>query len=166
MYPKGEFTMMQKKGALGNMIFAIISLAIVVIVLTSVFITTTKSANTSGWTAGEIALWGTVTLNNTGALDGDIGINFAEKTEKLQNGQLARKSLNNINDTHNAYGLTLETEYNVRKSLQHLSEMKIYADHHGNMMNDWIKSQSDNSQEWQSQDSSIQSLQRSAWFEA
>lgn len=44
------------------MIFAIISLAIVVIVLTSVFITTTKSANTSGWTAGEVALWGTVTL--------------------------------------------------------------------------------------------------------
>jgi len=53
---------MQKKGMLGNMIFGIISLAIVVIVLTNVFISTVKTANTTSWTAGEIALWGTVSL--------------------------------------------------------------------------------------------------------
>lgn len=46
----------------GNAIFAIISLAITVIVLTSVFIPTVKGANTSGWSAGELALWTVVTL--------------------------------------------------------------------------------------------------------
>jgi hypothetical protein len=53
---------MRNKGLLGNMIFGIISLAIVVIVLASVFITTVKTTNTTSWTAGEVALWGTVTL--------------------------------------------------------------------------------------------------------
>jgi ABC-type Fe3+-siderophore transport system permease subunit len=47
---------------IGNAIFAIISLAIVVIVLTSVFIPTVKDANTTGWSSGELALWGVVTL--------------------------------------------------------------------------------------------------------
>jgi hypothetical protein len=46
----------------GNAIFAIISLAIVAIVITSVFIPTIRGANTSGWSAGELALWGVVTL--------------------------------------------------------------------------------------------------------
>lgn len=47
---------------LGNAIFAIISLTIVVIVLSSVFIPTVKAVNTSTWSVGEIALWGVVTL--------------------------------------------------------------------------------------------------------
>jgi ABC-type Fe3+-siderophore transport system permease subunit len=47
---------------IGNAIFAIISLAIVVIVLTSVFIPTVKDANVTGWSSGELALWGVVTL--------------------------------------------------------------------------------------------------------
>jgi hypothetical protein len=47
---------------IGNAIFAIISLAIVVIVLTSVFIPTVKGVNTSTWSVGEIALWSVVTL--------------------------------------------------------------------------------------------------------
>ena len=46
----------------GNAIFSIISLAIVVIVLTEVFIPTVKSANTTAWSTGEIALWGVVSL--------------------------------------------------------------------------------------------------------
>lgn len=46
----------------GNAIFAIISLAIVVIVLTEVFIPTVQDANTTGWSTGELALWGVVTL--------------------------------------------------------------------------------------------------------
>lgn len=47
---------------IGNAIFAIISLAIVVIVLTSVFIPTVKETNTSSWSTGEVALWGVVSL--------------------------------------------------------------------------------------------------------
>jgi len=47
---------------LGNAIFAIISLTIVVIVLSSVFIPTVKGVNTTAWAAGEVALWGVVTL--------------------------------------------------------------------------------------------------------
>jgi hypothetical protein len=46
----------------GNAIFAIISLAIVVIVLTNVFIPTVNGVNTSTWSTGEVALWGVVTL--------------------------------------------------------------------------------------------------------
>jgi len=44
------------------MISGMILLAISSIVLANVFITTVKNANTSGWTTGEVALWGTVTL--------------------------------------------------------------------------------------------------------
>jgi hypothetical protein len=47
---------------LGNAIFAIISLTIVVIVLSSVFIPQVKNTNTTGWSTGEVALWGVVTL--------------------------------------------------------------------------------------------------------
>jgi TRAP-type mannitol/chloroaromatic compound transport system permease small subunit len=46
----------------GNAIFAIISLAIVAIVITEVFIPTIQNANTSSWSSGELALWGVVTL--------------------------------------------------------------------------------------------------------
>jgi hypothetical protein len=46
----------------GNAIFAIISLAIVAIVITQVFISTVKGANTTSFSSGELALWGTVTL--------------------------------------------------------------------------------------------------------
>jgi len=46
----------------GNAIFAIISLAIVAIVITQVFISTVKGANVTSFTSGELALWGTVTL--------------------------------------------------------------------------------------------------------
>ena len=47
---------------IGNAIFAIISLTIVVIVLSSVFIPQVKTTNTSTWSTGEVALWGVVTL--------------------------------------------------------------------------------------------------------
>ena len=47
---------------LGNAIFAIISLTIVVIVLSSVFIPQVKLTNTTSWSTGEVALWGVVTL--------------------------------------------------------------------------------------------------------
>ena len=47
---------------LGNIIGGLMSLAIASIVLVSVFIPIVKGANTSGWTAGELALWGVVTL--------------------------------------------------------------------------------------------------------
>lgn len=47
---------------IGNAIFAIISLAITVIVLTSVFIPTIKDTNTTGWSTGEVALWSVITL--------------------------------------------------------------------------------------------------------
>ena len=47
---------------LGNAIFAIISLTIVVIVLSSVFIPQVKATNTTTWSTGEVALWGVVTL--------------------------------------------------------------------------------------------------------
>jgi len=40
----------------------LISLSIASIVLVNVFISTIKGANTSGWSTGEVALWGTVTL--------------------------------------------------------------------------------------------------------
>jgi len=40
----------------------LISLSISSIILVNVFIATVKGANTSAWTTGEVALWGTVTL--------------------------------------------------------------------------------------------------------
>ena len=37
-------------------------LAIGVIVLANVFVSTVKGTNTSTWNAGEVALWGTLTI--------------------------------------------------------------------------------------------------------
>lgn len=128
----------------GNAIFAIISLAIVAIVITQVFISTVKGANTSSFSSGELALWGTVTLKNTGAHSSDTMLNIEEKTEKLPLGQFERKLSPNKFNTHNAYSLKLETEYNEGKSLRHLPEMKIYAEQYGDVLSDGIKSPSDN----------------------
>lgn len=47
---------------LNNAIFAIISLTITVIVITSVFIPQVQGTNTSAWSTGEVALWSVVTL--------------------------------------------------------------------------------------------------------
>lgn len=47
---------------LGNFIGGIISLAVSVIVLINVFVPTVKNANTTGFTTGELALYGTITL--------------------------------------------------------------------------------------------------------
>lgn len=47
---------------MASLMGGLISLAIASIVLVNVFITTIKDANTTGWTTGEVALWGTVTL--------------------------------------------------------------------------------------------------------
>lgn len=47
---------------MASLISGMILLAISSIILANVFITTVKDANTSGWTTGEVALWGTVSL--------------------------------------------------------------------------------------------------------
>lgn len=47
---------------MASMISGLIMLAIGVIVLANVFISTVKSTNTTSWSAGEIALWGTLTI--------------------------------------------------------------------------------------------------------
>lgn len=47
---------------MASMISGLIMLAIGVIVLANVFVTTVKGTNTSSWTAGEVALWGTLTI--------------------------------------------------------------------------------------------------------
>lgn len=47
---------------MASMISGLIMLAIGVIVLANVFVSTVKSTNTSTWTAGEVALWGTLTI--------------------------------------------------------------------------------------------------------
>lgn len=47
---------------MANMLSGIIYLAIGVVILVNVFISTVKGTNTTGWTAGEIALFGTLTL--------------------------------------------------------------------------------------------------------
>ena len=47
---------------LGNAIYGIISLAVVVVVFSAVFMTTVKTTNTTSWSAGEVALWGVVGL--------------------------------------------------------------------------------------------------------
>ena len=47
---------------MANFIVGIISLTLGVVVLSGVFITTVKGTNTTGWTAGEIALWGLLTI--------------------------------------------------------------------------------------------------------
>lgn len=47
---------------MANFIMGLISLTIGVIMLASVFISTVKSTNTTGWSTGETALWGLLTL--------------------------------------------------------------------------------------------------------
>lgn len=47
---------------MANFIVGIISLTLGVVVLSGVFVTTVKNANTTGWTSGETALWGLLTI--------------------------------------------------------------------------------------------------------
>lgn len=47
---------------MANFIVGLISLTLGVVVLSGVFITTVKDTNTTGWTAGEIALWGLLSI--------------------------------------------------------------------------------------------------------
>lgn len=47
---------------MANMIAGLILLAIGVIILANVFISTVKGTNTTGWSSGETALWGTLTI--------------------------------------------------------------------------------------------------------
>lgn len=47
---------------MANFIMGIIGLSVGVVVLSGVFITTVKGANTTGWTASELALWGLLTI--------------------------------------------------------------------------------------------------------
>jgi len=47
---------------MANFIVGIISLTIGVVVVSSVFITTVKQQNTTGWASAEVALWGLLTL--------------------------------------------------------------------------------------------------------
>jgi len=47
---------------MANFIMGIISLAVGVVVLSGVFISTVKTANTSGWTTSELSLWGLLTI--------------------------------------------------------------------------------------------------------
>ena len=47
---------------MANFIVGIISLTLGVVVLSGVFITTVKGTNTTGWSAGEIALWGLLSI--------------------------------------------------------------------------------------------------------
>jgi len=45
-----------------NFIMGIISLSVGVVVLSGVFISTVKGANTTGWSTSELALWGLLTI--------------------------------------------------------------------------------------------------------
>lgn len=47
---------------MANMIAGLILLAIGVIILANVFIATVKATNTTSWSSGETALWGTLTI--------------------------------------------------------------------------------------------------------
>jgi hypothetical protein len=47
---------------MANFIIGMISLTIGVVVLANVYITTVKTANTTGFTAAELALWGLLTI--------------------------------------------------------------------------------------------------------
>lgn len=47
---------------MASMISGIILLAIGVIVMANVFITTVKDTCTTTWSTGEVALWGTLTI--------------------------------------------------------------------------------------------------------
>lgn len=47
---------------MANMITGIISITIGAVILASVFMTTIKGTNTTGWATSEIAMWGLLTL--------------------------------------------------------------------------------------------------------
>ena len=47
---------------MANFIVGLISLTLGVVVLSGVFITTVKGTNTTGWSAGEVALWGLLSI--------------------------------------------------------------------------------------------------------
>ena len=47
---------------MASMIGGIVYLSIGVVVLAGVFIFTVKNTSTTGWSAGEVALWGTLTI--------------------------------------------------------------------------------------------------------
>jgi len=47
---------------MANFISGIISLAVSVVILATVFISTVKTTNTSTWTASEVSMWGLITL--------------------------------------------------------------------------------------------------------
>lgn len=47
---------------MASLISGIILLSIGVVVLANVFISTVKNTNTTGWTSGETAMWGTLTI--------------------------------------------------------------------------------------------------------
>ena len=47
---------------MANMFSGILSLVLSVILISAVVVPTVKDANTSGFTAGELALWGLITL--------------------------------------------------------------------------------------------------------
>jgi len=47
---------------MANFIVGLISLTLGVVVLSGVFITTVKGTNTTGWNAGEVALWGLLSI--------------------------------------------------------------------------------------------------------
>ena len=47
---------------MANFITGIISLSLGVVVLSGVFISTVKGANTTGFTTGELALWGLLSI--------------------------------------------------------------------------------------------------------
>lgn len=47
---------------MANVIGGIVSVSIGAIMLSSVFISTVKNANTTGWTASEVTLWGVLTI--------------------------------------------------------------------------------------------------------
>jgi hypothetical protein len=53
---------------MANFIVGIISLTLGVVVLAGVFISTVKTTNTTGWAAGEIALWGMLTIASISGL--------------------------------------------------------------------------------------------------
>lgn len=47
---------------MANFIVGLISLTLGVVVLSGVFITTVKGTNTTTWTAGEVSLWGLLSI--------------------------------------------------------------------------------------------------------
>lgn len=59
-----------------SMIRGIIAMSIGVILLSSVFITTVKAANTTGWSTSETAMWGLLSLMGIVGLVYGIGSVF------------------------------------------------------------------------------------------